>query len=233
MKVQLFAAFREHQKDRKLSRQHVLLDWYPERHWAPLIGLFTGAREGEICQLHLNDIAYDEECKTWVIEFAPGGDKRLKNKYSERITPIHKTLIDLGFLKYVEQMRARGETQLFPREIPDTYGNWGRKVSRWFNGERIKDKSGKKIRRHGYKEKCGIIQSDNERKNFHSFRHTLINYGKQAGLDEKILREITGHSTGRKDAHAGYQEPYELAKRKNAIKKVAFDIDFDVIRRWC
>jgi len=59
----------------------------PHLQWAPLIGLFTGARLGEICQLNLDDVIYDEECETWVIEFKPGGDKRLKNKYSERVTP--------------------------------------------------------------------------------------------------------------------------------------------------
>ncbi len=214
-----------------------LLMEYPERHWAPLIGLFTGAREGEICQLNLDDVNYDNECKTWVIEFKPGGDKRLKNKYSARVTPVHDSLIDLGLLVYVNQLKEAGETRLFPREIPASDGSWGRKVSRWFNGELVygkKDKGGKKTRKYkdGYKDKCGIIQADNERKNFHSFRHTLINHGHQNDFDDKVLREITGHTTHRKDDHENYKSSYILAKRKDVIARINFDIDINAIKKW-
>lgn len=41
-------------------------------------------------------------------------DKSLKNINSQRQMPIHPELIKLGFLKYVEALKANGQERLFP-----------------------------------------------------------------------------------------------------------------------
>lgn len=66
-----------------------LLMPHPERHWAPLIGLLTGARESEICQIHLEDIVYDEKAVCWTIDFNAKENKQLKTSQSARIVPVH------------------------------------------------------------------------------------------------------------------------------------------------
>ena len=192
----------------------------PHKHWAPLLALYTGAREGEICQLMLEDITYDEATISWVIDFnAKHGT--LKNKYSARTVPVHKDLVKLGFIDYVKELRKRKEKQLFPILKPNKTGHWGREISRWFNGY---SQGRNKPRTEGYKEKCGIVESENEAKNFHSFRHTVINHFKQTQesyLDREIVHELTGHSTGKKTVHEKiYEENFNLDLKKRTINKL-------------
>ena len=204
----------------------------PHKHWAPLIALYTGAREGEICQLTIEDITHDKETKSWVIDFnAKHGT--LKNKYSARAVPVHKSLERLGFIDYVQELRRNKEKQLFPMLKPNTTGHFGREISRWFNGY---SQGRGKNRTIGYKTKCGIIESENEMKNFHSFRHTVINHFKQTQesyMDREIVFELTGHSTGRKSVHEmTYEGNFNMNLKKKTINKLDFDIDLSSICKW-
>ena len=204
----------------------------PHKHWTPILALYTGARLGEICQLMLEDITYDHETKSWAIDFNPKHGT-LKNKYSERAVPVHKELERLGFIDYVKELQNKKEKQVFPKLKEDTSGHWGREISRWFNGySQGKDKP----RTEGYKEKCGIVKSENEDKNFHSFRHTVINHFKQTResyLDREIVHEMTGHALGRKTVHEQtYEEDFNLNRRKETINKLKFDIDLKSIYKW-
>ena len=204
----------------------------PHKHWTPLLALYTGAREGEICQLMLEDITYDEATSSWVLDFnAKYGT--LKNKYSARLVPVHKDLVKLGFIDYVKELKNKKEKQLFPMLKPNQTKQWGRVISRWFNGySQGRDKKYTK----GYKQKCGIVESDNEVKNFHSFRHTFINHFKQNRtnhLDREIVYELTGHSTGKKTVHeTTYEEDFNLDLKKRTINKLKFDIDLASICKW-
>ena len=50
----------------------------PAYYWVPLLGLYTGARLNEICQLYVNDIK--EIDKIWCIDInRKTNDKKLKN----------------------------------------------------------------------------------------------------------------------------------------------------------
>jgi hypothetical protein len=55
--------------------QHKFL--HPHYYWLPLLGLFTGARLEELCQLHLADIHQVDS--TWVFDINAAGEKKLKN----------------------------------------------------------------------------------------------------------------------------------------------------------
>ena len=204
----------------------------PHKHWTPLLALYTGAREGEICQLMLEDITHDKEANSWIIDFnAKHGT--LKNKYSARAVPVHKNLVKLGFIDYVKELRRNKEKQLFPKLKPNTTGHWGREISRWFNGY---GQGEGKPRTEGYKDKCGIVKFENERKNFHSFRHTVINHFKQTQesyMDREIVFELTGHSTGRKSVHEmTYEGNFNMNLKKKTIDKLDFDIDLASILKW-
>lgn len=94
---------------------------HPFQHWVPLIGLFTGARANEICQLFTSDIRKDGETGIWVFDFNENEPektrKSLKQAFHARTFPIHKQLIALDILDFADCQRKRGEQRLFP-ELP-------------------------------------------------------------------------------------------------------------------
>ena len=89
-------------------------------YWLPWLGLFTGARLNELCQLHTSDIKQQDNI--WFIDInADTPDKRLKNKASKRVIPIHSQLEEKGFIGFVQDpVRDR----LFPELLlqRDGYG---------------------------------------------------------------------------------------------------------------
>jgi integrase len=64
--------------------------------WLPILGLFTGARLEEICQLHLSDIYQADDI--WVIDINDAVGKKVKTKSSRRLIPLHPILGDIGFI---------------------------------------------------------------------------------------------------------------------------------------
>jgi integrase len=82
--------------------------------WPALIGLFTGMRLNEIAQLEVQDV--EERDGIWCINVTPDGNdhKRLKNASSRRVVPVHDTLLECGFLGFVEGQKETGSTRLFP-----------------------------------------------------------------------------------------------------------------------
>lgn len=138
---------------------------YETRQWALLVALFTGARSSsEIARIKLTDIF--EEQGVWVFNL----EEATKNRRSKRIVPVHRKLIDLGLLRYVEKLREAGKVRLFPDWQPED------KVNRWFL--------------RTFKAEIGI--TDN-RKVFHSFRHSLKTALAQYGVNRDVSDLITGH----------------------------------------
>lgn len=104
-------------------------------------------------------------------------DQNLKNTSSRRVLPIHPALIDLGLLQHVEAVRSNGADRLFP-ELEAVRGKLGNAPSKWFGR---------------YKSKQGITDP---RKTFHSFRHTLIDDLRDAGVQDSLIKRIAGHEDG-------------------------------------
>lgn len=81
------------------------------KFWVPLIGALSGARLGEVTQLRLEDIISVQGVPTIrLIETADDntGRRKLKTKAATRLVPIHKDLITIGFIEYVEALKGRG-----------------------------------------------------------------------------------------------------------------------------
>ena len=144
---------------------------YTSKQWALLVALYTGARSSsEIARINLADVR--EEQGIAVVELTEAS----KNLRSRRIVPVHKFLLDLGFLEYVDKLRAKGNTRLFPDWIPED------KINRWFL--------------RTYKASVGIVDS---RKVFHSFRNTL----KTELAKRSVNRDVSDLITGHKDQSVG------------------------------
>lgn len=93
--------------------------WHDAAYWAPLIWYYTHACREEICGLEIPDVVIDHPVPHIYIrdnltrgrDGEKGGEKRLARR---RKIPLHRELIRLGFLDYVEAVRAEGHVALFP-----------------------------------------------------------------------------------------------------------------------
>lgn len=141
------------------------------KYWLPWLGLYTGARLDELCQLRLVDF-YEEEGIP-VIHFTPEAGK-LKTTSSERTIPVHSRLIELGLLDYVARLKALGHERLFPA-LRKTEAGYGAIPSKWFKR---------------YRTKCGVTART---KVFHSFRHTVATRLGNQGVEEYLIADLVGH----------------------------------------
>lgn len=97
-----------------------------------LLVWYTGARREELCKLLIDDV--ESKHGYHFLAIRPTSTGRLKNKSARRVVVIADELIRLGFLRYVDSLRAAGETLLFPELMPATgtkrklgdvfYKNW-------------------------------------------------------------------------------------------------------------
>jgi integrase len=151
----------------------------PVRFWAPMIALYTGMRLAEICQLYLSDIkrvkALSDSSTHWVFDVNEENGNQLKcGKLNVRKIPIHKNIISAGFLDYVDDLNAKGETKLFPGVVRDSSNQFGTQ-SQWFGI---------------YSGKAGVTDA---KTSFHSFRHTFCGYLNERHTPEDIVIALSGH----------------------------------------
>ncbi|SDW49704.1 hypothetical protein SAMN05518669_101797 [Variovorax sp. YR634] len=154
----------------------------PHSFWPPLMALYTGARCNEIAQLYLDDIVNDDPLhpERWriMIRIGPGRtDQRLKTKYSNRSIPIHHRLIDLGFIDYLNDVRALGFERVFPSLRWTKAAGYGDTVSDMFSPY-LRDK----------------VKITDPLKVFHSFRHYFCNQANNlTQYDQARIFDLTGH----------------------------------------
>jgi integrase len=106
------------------------------RYWVPLIGLFSGMRLNEACQMDVADVRLFDDIACFVISkdsLVGARDKSLKTKSSARIVPVHPVLIDLGIMSFVAGKRGEGATKLFDDLPVGARGFRSIAFSRWFS----------------------------------------------------------------------------------------------------
>ncbi|MCS5597948.1 MAG: site-specific integrase [Alphaproteobacteria bacterium] len=191
------------------------------RYWGPLISYYTGARLGEVSQIHLDDIKYSKEGKCWFVDLVVSEkqNRRLKTKSSIRTVPIHDDLRKLGLLDYKRYLEDLGKDKLFPSFEPDQHGTWGRPLGRWFNAEFLKE--------------CGVkfLPEHKNRKVFHSFRNTILNESKQQLLNERVIQEVVGHAH-QNGTTKKYQKVYPVETKYKELKKLKFHLDINKLKKW-
>ena len=190
----------------------------PSHYWIPLIGLFTGARQNEICQLHKSDIYRDEDSGLWVIDINDKTpDKKLKKRSHGRIVPIHPIIINLGFVEFVKQ--SQGDRVFMELTLKrDGYQDL---FSKWFN------------RTYRSQRYCNVGNRAGEKKNFHSFRHTMINHLEKKGIPQPQVARLVGQlpSDGSVTTRR-YGKKNSVEENQKIIETIDFPIDFSQVRKW-
>ena len=182
------------------------------KYWVPLIGVFTGMRSGKICSLYLDnvrEISGNQRSKRWcfdILEEPNRPDKKLKNQSSRRIVPIHDTLLELGFIDFINLLKKDTKRKRVFEELIYSEGTYGRSISRFFNNR--------------YLPLLGIKTNKN---GFHSFRHSVIDHLKQLGVEPHFINELVGHSQGNIDLDR-YGKRYNPDILYNkCVKKIVFE----------
>ncbi|MFZ3421326.1 tyrosine-type recombinase/integrase [Vibrio harveyi] len=173
------------------------------QHWLPLLGLYTGARLSELAQLRIQDV-YTEN-GVWLIDFNESEDKSLKTINSVRKVPVHKTLVRLGFIKYLQYLKKAHKNgwihsdMLLPDVVKGRDG-YGHNTGKWFD-------------RHLTK-----LQIKQNGKSFHSLRHTFADHRKQADENPAMTAELLGHEIDN-ETMGRYGKDYRITLKKTAIDR--------------
>lgn len=189
-------------------------------YWLPVLMFYTGARPEELAGLALSDLQHDKKLGWYMMLIdrpcdedaglfddtdVPRSHRRtLKNALSVRRVPVAQELIDLGLLRYVEWLRERGATVLFPTLKKDSHGKLSGSFSKFFGR---------------YKRAAGVVD---RRKVLYSYRHTMKDMLEAAAVPSKYLKRLMGHTTGDGAITDGYGSdlPFELLVEQ--FRKVRF-----------
>ena len=180
---------------------------YAWRYWIPVIMLYHGMRLEECAQLLVKNVIKSNG--VWCFDIKDELDeqgriltttKKRGKQTGERIVPIHRKIIDIGFLDYVQYQKDSGNSKVFPtlknRDKSGEYKQAGSSVTAWFN-EDSETQS-----KTSYFTKVGI---DKKKRNLvlYSFKYSaetlLINHPDKIEHDK--IDTMIGHlikSTGRK-----------------------------------
>lgn len=159
------------------------------RFWLPLIGLYSGMRQGEIAQLRTADVRLFQGVLCIFIE-ADDDDvdeadrKRVKTEAGERYVPVHPMLTQIGFAQHVERMRKVGAERLFPDVVRGADGYFS-PFSKWFS----RFLADAKVKR--------------DRNAFHSFRHNFRDAMREASVPPDVVTALGGWVRGGMEEHYG------------------------------
>lgn len=144
-------------------------------YWLMLAGTFTGARLEELAHLEPWDIR-DVNGRWWMRIEAKSRTQRVKTAVSLRDVPLHRTLIDAGFVSYALAARKAGWKRLFPWLTETKRGGVAAAVS-------------KKLNRY-----LDAIGLDDRRLVFHSSRHAFKHFARMCDIQTEAVDALVGHS---------------------------------------
>lgn len=171
--------------------------------WLPLLGLYTGARIDELCQLTVCDIQLTDGI--YFIDINRLDDKKLKTESALRKIPIHSYLIKTGFIDFIKDSQKKGHLRVFNSIKPGRDG-YGSAPSKWFGRQKVK-----------------LKLEHPEKKVFHSFRHNFSDALQAAGIPEQIAARLLGHQHS-EISYGIYGSGANLKQLAEAIERIAYPI---------
>jgi integrase len=146
----------------------------PLDRWALPLGLALGARLEELAGLTREDVRQVDG--VWVAEIQPSTDRRLKSDSSARRVPIPTALQAEGFISWAQR---QGSGLLFPEPPPPAADPR--------RSHYASVRLGKLIRRQ-----AGITDPTAV---FHSCRHFVAQSLLDAGVEQRLIEQLLGHSS--------------------------------------
>ncbi len=180
-------------------------------YWIPLLGLFTGARVGELAQLRIEDVDMTGEFPALSIT-DEGEEQSVKSEAGIRKIPIHSELIRLGFFDYVAGLQKKSESLLWPK-LATREGKPGGYFSQWFGI---------------YRRSLGFGMYPD----FHCLRHTVRSQLAETEVSEQLIDFLVGHeikgSTGAKvythRSLKAYKSAIELLKHPSIKLRRVYNV---------
>lgn len=186
-------------------------------YWVPILGFYTGARLGELIQLHLSDVEVEGGTPHLRITEESSSDialpKSVKSLAGVRSVPLHPDVMELGFADFVRRVSKdkRANNRLFWQVSYGADGQASTVFSKWFR--RLTQKAGLAD--------PGLV--------FHSFRHLAEDTFKNASLPQYVTDRVLGHASGRMSDHYGEGVSLEVAYK--AVSSVKFPVSLpDLVR---
>lgn len=184
--------------------------------WVPLLALFTGARLEELASLETTDVK--NASGLGFIHFQRCSDdghmRHLKNRYAPRKVPIHSELVRLGFLDFVAAGRENSKKRLFP-QLTSAREKQSAAFSKWYS-------------RYSRR----FVPDD--RKSFHSFRHTVKRVLRTARVEKALRDAVMGHAHADEAERYGLDEDgqgFELTALRDAIEAIRYDgLDLSAVK---
>lgn len=173
---------------------------HPHHFWLPLLCLSTGIRPNEACLLYVDDIELVGD--VWCIRIDKRfAEQRLKTPNALRYIPLHDRLIELGFVRFVQDFRALtgGNGRLF-QEIKAIKGYHSHKPGEWFN--------------LNLRNKLGLDRSST----LYTFRHAF--------RDKLVMQNATDEYLNRLMGHQGSPYGSSLLPDVTLMKELIDKIDF-------
>ncbi|GGP68817.1 tyrosine-type recombinase/integrase [Shewanella saliphila] len=149
---------------KKLKNKAIKLDGW--RQWTILLAIFTGARRGDIVGLTGDSLRLDDDTQRYYLWIESG-----KTDAATRPIPLHKDLIELGFVEFAQQC----DSHLFPEIVS--------------NPNRLT------YHAQSLMEEQDIPASNDkgQRYTLHSFRHSFITKVQQCGVGTSLFQTVVGH----------------------------------------
>jgi integrase len=169
-------------------------------YWVPLLTYYDGARREENCKLRPDDFCELDGIHYIQIDYTETG--RIKNEGSIRTVPLHRELIRLGILEFVDVCRQEGRDVLFPELRPTNetqkFGDVFYKRC-WVN---IRAKG-------GLSPKADI----------HGARHRFSTALKDQRVESEFRADLMGH-VGRTITEERYSDPAELRLLQEMVNQL-------------
>jgi integrase len=171
-------------------------------YWIFLLGIFSGMRTNEMCQLRLIDIK--KQNNIWFIFIEDSEDTRVKTDTAIRKVPLHPQLIDLGFVDYVTTQKKSKRGRLF-WELSEDRDGFASHVSRHYNQR--------------FLPAVGVWKKHT--KVLYCTRHTFINKLYSEKVDENVIKTLVGHEKDFTMKHYG-GDPFTPERLLEEISKVNY-----------
>lgn len=182
-------------------------------YWLPLIGLHTGARMNEICQLYHDDIVTIDN-RLFFRFCEDRDDQKLKTRSSRRVIPVHKALLELNFEGYLEASKIAGDERAF-QSLTHSRDGYSKNASSWFSRFR----------------KAHNLKIDGKKQDFHSFRHNVSDFFKQQDVPDTQAAAILGHAD-QTITYGRYGKDLQASKLVNLIDKLEFSDHLRQVKPW-